>query len=129
ADAAGAVVSAGAQQDRVLQPHRRVAVRQRTAEGRGQTAAVRVAVFQGEVGGAVVLLPCGDEREVHAGVVRVLVGAGVGVVHPVLQVRLHPRSTTDAVPEPAGGAPLDGVHGGVAVIAVVRLAAAVVVAA
>ncbi len=57
ADAAGAVVTAGAQQDGAVHLHRRVPVGQRAGEGGGQAAAVGVAVLEGEVAGAVVLLP------------------------------------------------------------------------
>src|SRR4051794_26625855 len=65
-----------------------------------------------------------------------MVRPGIGVVHAVLEVGLHPRAGADAgvfrIPpggEPAGGAPLDRVHRGVAGVGVRVLAAAVVEAA
>src|SRR6185312_2947691 len=102
------------QKDRAVHAHRGVAVGQRTGERRRETATVAVAVLESEVGRAVVLQPGADERKVHARVVRVLVGARVGVIHAVLQVGFDPRAGADATAKPAGGAPLDGVHRGIA---------------
>src|SRR5205814_624335 len=97
ADTTVAVVAAGAQQQGTVGLHRGVAVGQRPRVGPGQATAGGVAVLEGEVAGAVVLLPRRHEREMHPGVVRVLVRAGVGVVHAVLQIGLHPRAATDTV--------------------------------
>lgn len=49
--------------------------------------------------------------------------------HAVLQIGLDPRAAAGASAEPAGGAPVDGVHGGVAGVGVGVLTAAVVEAA
>src|SRR6476469_7688014 len=72
---ADAVVAAGTEQQRTVHLHRRVASGQRAGERGGEPAGGGVAVLQGEVRGAVVLLPGADERVVHARVVGVVVGA------------------------------------------------------
>src|SRR6202035_5746056 len=101
---------------------------QRARIGLYQPARLGVAVLQGHIGPAVVLLPGGQERAVLARVGRGIV-PGVAEVHAVFYVGPHPGTGAGAVARPAVSAVVDRVHRGVAVVGVVGLALAEVEAA
>ena len=124
-----AVVAAGAEQDRALGVHRRVAadVGQRPAVLDVHPARLGVGVGDRVVGGAVVIHHRGHE------LARVADVAGIGAVaaheQPVLQVRLHPGAGSGARREPALGAEVNRVHVPVAGVGIGRLGVAEVEAA